>query len=91
MSRPTQESTQHGLQPLARMPLSLQAVTWTPPMGAHLSRGTLGVFVLTLLLCAGGTVGSKNETGLSTPCLHTPAPGGPGMNLFCFGLLFLRL
>lgn len=62
-------------------PLTLQAVTWTPPVGTHLAPGTLSVFVTTLLLHAGGTVGSKNETGLSTPCLFTPTPGVPGTNL----------
>ena len=91
MSRPAQESTQHGLRPLPSVPLSLHAVTWTPPTGSHLSPGTLSVFVTTLLLHAGCTVGSKNETGLSIPCLCTPAPGVPGTNLSCFGLLFLHL
>ena len=62
-------------------PLTLQAVTWTPPMGTHLAPGTFSVFVTTLLLHAGGTVVSKNETGLSTPYCFTPNPGVPGMNL----------
>ena len=88
--------TRSGVDP-ARPPTPRQGAPFSPGCNldscplAHPSPGTLGVFVLTLLLCAGGTVGSKNETGLSIPCLHTPASGVPGMNLFCFGLLFLRL
>ena len=62
-------------------PLTLHAVTWTPPVGAHLAPGTFSVFVTTLLLHAGGTVVSKNDTGLSTPCRFTPTPGVPGTNL----------